>query len=137
MSARTVPLKVGPAGRLSLAHPLARCGRVSDAVYIVHVEDVPADVPSGRAMLAARDSMAAAMAARTGYRVRWADLPPPVSAMDHPDRDAAFVAAMADGDIDRAEVLARAPVPETWPAAVLETWGARRRIVRNVRGVPS
>ena len=25
MSARTVPLKVGPAGRLSLAHPLARC----------------------------------------------------------------------------------------------------------------
>ena len=138
--ARTVALKAGSGGRLSLAHPLARAGRVSPTVYTLHVLDVPADVQPRDVLMRARGSMTAARAARTGYRVAWADVAGPrdVRDMPHAQREADFDAAMADGDFDAAEVLACAPVPATWTDAERALWGVRRKLVRTLRfGAPS
>ena len=42
------------------------------------------------------------------------------------ERDSAYVSALYDGDSRRAQVIARAPIPEDWPKAMRLLWLDRR-----------
>ena len=71
---RTVPIKVNPEGRCSLAHPMAEPGEQLSGAIIWHVLEVPPEVTAREAL----ELFAACVIWRPGepYRVGFAELAP-------------------------------------------------------------
>ena len=72
--ARTVPIKVNPEARCSLAHPMAEPGEQLSGAIIWHVLDCPPEVTAREVL----EVFAAAVIWRPGepYRVRFDELAP-------------------------------------------------------------
>lgn len=59
--------------------------------------------------------------------------PRDVADMTPEERGRLYFAAMADGDVDAAEVVVRGPLPADWPEDVRRQWWARRDLVAMLR----
>ena len=73
MTGRTIPIKVGATGAVTLAHPMAEAGETPSGAVVFHVLDVPPGVTAGEVA----ELFGGTVVWCAGvYRVRFAELGP-------------------------------------------------------------